>query len=213
MRNWKFAISSADEAPDSAPILLKGDICEILKEAARLGYDAVEIHVRETDDIDYEVIKKCRDEYNIKISAIVTGRLNTHGKCNLMDDIPYIAHAAVEGIKTYIGIASNLDADIVLGWVRGNVPPGGRKSKYMSRLAKKLKILAEFAAQRNVKIFVEVINRYETNVFNTAKEIVVFLENYNIPNCYVHLDTFHMNIDEVDSAEAIITCGEKLGYM
>lgn len=213
MKNWKFAISSADEAPDTAPILLRGDICDNLREAARLGYDAIEIHTRETEEIDYEAIKKCCDENNVKVAAIVTGRLNTEGKCNLMDDIPYTTLAAIEGMKTYIDIASKLDTDIVLGWAKGNVPAGGKREKYMKRLAKNLKILAEYAVDKGVKINIEVINRYEVNVFTTAKEILDFLEKYNVSNCYVHLDTFHMNIDETDPIEAIKICKGKLGYM
>jgi sugar phosphate isomerase/epimerase len=213
MRNYKFGISSADEAPNNAPIPLKGGICEIIKEAASLGYDAIEIHIRESDDIDYETVKKCCDEYNIKISAVVTGRLYTEGKCNLMDSIPYINEAAIKGIKTYIDIASNLNTNIVIGWVKGNVPSGKNRVKYMNRLAKNLKILSEYAVHMDVKLFIEVINRYEVNVFNTAKETKEFLEKHNIQNCYIHLDTFHMNIDETDPVEAILTCEKKLGYI
>lgn len=213
MKSWRFAVSSADEAPDTAPILLQGGICDNLREAARLGYDAIEIHTRETEEIDYEAIKKCCDDNNVKIAAIITGRLNTEGKCNLMDDIPYITIAAIEGMKTYIDIASKLETNIVIGWAKGNVPAGGKREKYMKRLAKNLKILAEYASEKGVRIYLEVINRYEVNVFTTAKETVDFLEEYNVSNCYVHLDTFHMNIDETDPIEAIKTCGEKLGYM
>lgn len=213
MRNWKFAVSAADEAPNTAPILLKGDIFDNLREAAGLGYDAIEVHMRETEEIDYEKIKKCCVENNIKVAAIITGRLNTQGKCNLIDDIPYVTDAAMEGMKTYIDTASKLDTDIVIGWAKGNVPDGGNREKYMKRLAKNLKILATYAENMGVKIYIEVINRYEVNVFTTAKETLDFLDKYNVSNCYVHLDTFHMNIDENDSVEAIRACKYKLGYI
>jgi sugar phosphate isomerase/epimerase len=40
-----------------------------------------------------------------------------------------------------------------------------------------------------------------------------FIEKNKLENCFVHLDTFHMGIDETDPAAAIQLCGKKLGYM
>ena len=105
-----------------------------------------------------------------------------------------------------------LEADIVIGWVKGNVPKGGKREKYLDRLAKNLRILAAYGAERNVKLNLEVINRYEVNIFTTARETVDFLETYQLDNCYVHLDTFHMGIDECDPVEAIRISKGRLGY-
>ena len=112
---WKLAVSSADDAPESAPILLKGTICDNLKKASLLGYDAIEVHMRENDPVDYAAIKAAEKKYGVKVCMIITGRLNTEGKCNLTDDRPYIVKAAMEGLKQYIDIASGLKADLVIG--------------------------------------------------------------------------------------------------
>jgi predicted regulator of amino acid metabolism with ACT domain len=95
MRQWEYALSTADEAPETAPILLKGTICDNLKKASELGYQAIEIHMREDEEIDCEEIKRTMRDYHIKISQIITGRLNTEGKCSLMADEPYITAAAM----------------------------------------------------------------------------------------------------------------------
>jgi len=213
MRKWRLAVSSADRAPESAPILLQGTITENLLQAAKLGYDAIEVHTRETAQLDYDEIEKIVASSGVKVCMVITGRLNTEGKCSLIDDRPYVVNAAIEGMKQYIDMASKLNADIVIGWVRGNIPQGGNKEYYFNRLAQNLKILAEYGKQKNVKLNIEVINRYEINTFNTAKETVDFIEKYDIPNCYVHLDTFHMNIEEKDFKEAISICKSKLGYV
>ncbi|NDL68376.1 sugar phosphate isomerase/epimerase family protein [Anaerotalea alkaliphila] len=213
MKEWKYAVSSADEAPDTAPILLKGSILDNLREAARLGYDAIEVHLRETEELDYDAINRTMEETGVRISMIVTGRLNTEGKCNLMDEVPYVAAAAVEGMKLYIDMASRLEAGIVIGWVKGNVPPGKNRDKYMARLARNLRILAEYAQERDVRLNLEVINRYEVNVFTTAQETMEFLDRNGIKNCYLHLDTFHMGIDETNPVETIRACKGRIGYM
>ena len=212
MKTWKMALSSADEAPSTAPILLQGSVEHNLQMAAQLGYDAIEIHTREDAELDYHAIQKACTCFGTQIAAVVTGRLNTEGKCSLMADEPYIVSAAMDGMRKYIDMAQKLKADLVVGWVKGNIPQGQNREKYMSRLAKNLQILNDYGKERSVKLNIEVINRYEVNVFTTADEIMTFLETYPLDNCYAHLDTFHMGIDECDPVAAIHRCKGKLGY-
>lgn len=208
----KYALSSADSAPDSAPILLKSNIIENIKTAAALGYQGLEVHTRETASFNYEEIKSVSDEYGVAIASIVTGRLNTQGQVNLIDDRPYITDWALQGIRKYIDMASKLRTNIIIGWMKGKIPEGANPEPYMERLAQNLRIICSEAKEQGVKVFLEVINRYEVNIFTTAKETIDFLAKWDIPNGYVHLDTFHMNIDETNPLEAIRICRGKLGY-
>jgi sugar phosphate isomerase/epimerase len=212
MGKWKYALSSAEAAPNTAPILLKGDICTNLKTAAGLGFDGLEVHMREDITPDYEKIGQVSDECGVKVVTVVTGRLNTQGKVNLIDDRPYITEAAMQGMRKYIQIAAVLGSDLIVGWVKGLIPDGADPQVYLNRLAANLRQICKEAEAEGVKIFVEVINRYEVNIFTTARETLDFLDTREIPNCYVHLDTFHMNIDETDPLEAIRLCGKRLGY-
>lgn len=212
MRKWKIAVSSADEAPATAPILLQGSVVDNLQKAASLGYDAIEVHTREDVEFDYDAIRVAYGTTGVRVAMVITGRLNTEGMCSLIADEPYIVSAAMDGMKQYIDMAQQMEADIVIGWVKGNIPKGGRREKYLDRLARNLKKLANYAAERNVRLNIEVINRYEVNIFTTADELMSFLEKYDIDNCYAHLDTFHMEIDESDPAEAIRRCKGRLGY-
>lgn len=213
MRNWKLAVSSADRAPETAPILLHGTVNENLYQAAQLGYNGIEVHTRETEQFDYNEIEKAVKASGVSVCMIITGRLNTEGKCSLIDDRPYITQAAIQGMKQYIDMAAKFGADIVIGWVRGKIPEGGNREFYLKRLAENLKTIGEYGKSKNVKLNLEVINRYEVNIFTTARETVDFIEKYNLENCYVHLDTFHMGIDECNFQEAIYACKNKLGYV
>ena len=208
----RFALSSADSAPDSAPILLKNDIISNLKEASSLGYQGLEVHTRETALFKYDEITKVMDEYGIAVSAVVTGRLFTQGMVNLTDDRPYITDSAMQGMFTYIKMASRLKSDIIIGWAKGKIPENASPEPYMERLARNLRLICNEADSQGVKVFLEAINRYETNIFRTAKELMEFLNFWDIQNSFVHLDTFHMNIEESDPIEAIRVCGKKLGY-
>ena len=214
MKQWKIAGSSADAAPLTAPILMIGDVASNLRKAGALGYDAIEIHTREDVELDYEGIAKAAAESGCKVGMVITGRLNTEGKCDLISDIPYIAKAAVDGMKQYVDMAARLGAEgLVIGWVKGNVPAGGDRAKYMARLAHNLKIINDYAKGKGIRLNIEVINHYEVNVFTTAEETMSFLEAHpELDNCYAHLDTFHMNIDECDPVAAIRRCKGRLGY-
>lgn len=208
----RFAISSAWSAPSTAPIVLTGGITDNMIRAAMMGYQGLEIHMRETTVLDYEKIAQVSQEYNIGVSAVVTGRLNTEGKVSLIDDRPYVSEAAIEGLRAYTLMASKLKTDLIIGWVKGNIPPAGDREFYMERLAHNLRIVCQEAKERGVRILIEVINRYEVNIFNTTEELLAFLSMWEIPNAYVHLDTFHMNIEESNPYEAIRACGNQLGY-
>ncbi|MDR0376195.1 MAG: sugar phosphate isomerase/epimerase [Spirochaetaceae bacterium] len=208
----RYALSSAGEAPASAPIVLTGDIYASLRTAAELGYAGIELHLREDDPLDLGRVKAAAAELGVRFSALATGRLCTQGGVNLIDDRPYIVEAALKGMRTYIEQAAALETDLIIGWIKGKVPDGAGRSPYMDRLAVHLKALCAEAAERGVKVFVEVINRYETNIFTTAAETLDFIDSRGILNCFVHLDTFHMNIEETDAIEAIRAAGKRLGY-
>jgi sugar phosphate isomerase/epimerase len=55
--------------------------------------------------------------------------------------------------------------------------------------------------------------RYESNVLNTAAQAMELLEDANHPNIFVHLDSYHMNIEESSLELAVQLCGSKLGYV
>ena len=134
MKNWKYAVSSADAAPVTAPILLQGSVVENLEKAAKLGYDAIEVHTREDVELDYDAIRDAYARTGARVAMVITGRLNTEGMCSLVADEPYIVSAAMDGMRQYIDMAQKLEAGIVVGWVKGNVPKGGKREKYLDRL-------------------------------------------------------------------------------
>lgn len=72
--------------------------------------------------------------------------------------------------------------------------------------------VAEIAAKSGITLGLEVVNRYESNVLNTASQAVEFCKRVNVPNVKVHLDVYHMNIEESDIASAIKDTGDYLGY-
>lgn len=80
------------------------------------------------------------------------------------------------------------------------------------RSAQILNEVAEVAAKSDITLCLEVVNRYETNICNTAAQGVEMCKLVGAPNVKVHLDVYHMNIEESDMTAAIIETGPHIGY-
>ena len=72
--------------------------------------------------------------------------------------------------------------------------------------------VAEEAKPLGVDIVLEVVNRFETNLLNTAAQGLKYIEDSGSDHLRLHLDTFHMNIEEANPAAAIRLAGDKIGY-
>ena len=73
--------------------------------------------------------------------------------------------------------------------------------------------LAEKAKAVGITIGLEFVNRYESNLLNTSAQTVEFIKETGSDNLVVHLDSYHMNIEEKDFREPVFDAGDLLGYV
>jgi D-psicose/D-tagatose/L-ribulose 3-epimerase len=76
-----------------------------------------------------------------------------------------------------------------------------------------LRRLAAEAAARDMTLGLEICNRYETNVINTARDALRLADDVGADNVFIHLDSYHMNIEEDDFATPVVEVGDRLGYV
>lgn len=92
-------------------------------------------------------------------------------------------------------------------------PPGEpEKKRYRALSISSLREVMKRAEDRGVLLHLEVVNRFEQFLMNTASEGVSYVREVESPNCRLLLDTFHMNIEEDSFAAAIRTAGKLLGH-
>lgn len=93
-------------------------------------------------------------------------------------------------------------------------PPEGMTDKrpYVERAVDSVKKVIGIAESYNIKYAIEVVNRFEQWLVNDAREAVAFCDAVGSPNCMVHLDTFHMNIEEDSFRDAILSCKGRIGH-
>jgi D-psicose/D-tagatose/L-ribulose 3-epimerase len=71
---------------------------------------------------------------------------------------------------------------------------------------------ADIAKQAGVDLVLEIVNRFESNLLNTTAQGLDFIKATGSDHVRLHLDTFHMNIEEANPAAAIRLAGDKIGY-
>jgi D-psicose/D-tagatose/L-ribulose 3-epimerase len=73
--------------------------------------------------------------------------------------------------------------------------------------------LAEKATASDITIGLEFVNRYESNLLNTVAQTMEYIREVGAPNVVVHLDSYHMNIEEANFRDPVFECGDRLGYV
>ncbi|MCG5217850.1 sugar phosphate isomerase/epimerase family protein [Streptosporangium sp. KLBMP 9127] len=76
-----------------------------------------------------------------------------------------------------------------------------------------LRRLAQEAGGRGMTLGLEICNRYETNVINTARDALRLADDIGEDNVLIHLDTYHMNIEEDDLVRPTQEVADRLGYV
>ena len=107
--------------------------------------------------------------------------------------------------KTYSGVD-------IAAWNKTFMEGITDKSATWERSISAVKEIMKVAEDKGITFAVEVVNRYESSLVNTAEEAVKYVDEVGSPNCKILLDTYHMNIEEDSFAGAIKLVGNRLGH-
>lgn len=213
-QNIRFSVTAAPWALKGAPVLFCGDNLRQQFELAKsLGYDAVELHLRAPEDVSVSQILSFCEKFGISVSAIATGLAKLVDQLCFIDEDPKVRTAAVQRIKDFIDLSAILKCGIVIGSMRGVISNLDNRDIEDKRMSDCVNDILHYNEAAKVPIYLEVINRYENNYLNTAEETLEYVNSFHNDCLFVHLDTFHMNIEERSLERAIISCGSKLGYI
>lgn len=181
---------------------------------ARLGFDILEVGAAPLPDYTPEQIKSlrsCAQNNGIELTAGY-GPTFDH---NMSSSDPSIVKNAIEWYKRLFDVMGQLDIHLIGGALYSYWPvnfDNADKPEDWKRSVEGMQILAPIAAQYDINMGMEVLNRFENHILNTAEEGVAFVKEVNEDNVKVMLDTFHMNIEETSISDAIRTAGSLLGH-
>lgn len=212
---FQYALALSTHKTVFGPVLFAGNIEGGFAELHQCGFHHVELSVRNVDDLLFKKLETLLHRYDLNITAIATGQGCLHDQLCLSAADPNLRSAAVRRMIEIIDMAHHFNADVIIGGVRGKfVGSSENQAKQHSGLLESIQTCCEHARIQGVTLLLETINRYETNCINTAAQAVDLIQNLGKPpNLKVLLDTFHMNIEEVDLHKTIRAVGKHLGYV
>jgi sugar phosphate isomerase/epimerase len=183
------------------------------REAARHGFDGVEIFPTHADDLDGLALRGLLREHGLQLAALGTGAGWVRRKLTLTDPDPHARMTARDFAAAIVDFAGGFGAPAIIGSMQGRVADGGDREQTLAWLREELDQLGPRAHALGVPLLYEPLNRYETNLFNTVAESVEFLGTLRTRNVRLLLDLFHMNIEEADLAAAIRAGGPHVGHI
>jgi len=206
----KLSIVLSTQPAQFQAATFKGDLETNLSRIAGLGYDGVELAIRDPKLIDLGELDRLVQKYNLAVPAIGTGQAWGEEGLSFTDPDEAVRRAAIERIKSHVPVAAHFKAAIIIGLVRGIVKPGVTSEQAMTWLVEALRECSTAAAPAGVRLALEPINRYETTLINNAGQGLELIERVGLDNFGLLLDTFHMNIEEPSIEGSIARTGSRV---
>ena len=193
----------------------EADYVPYVERVARLGFDALEVGAKPLPDYTEEQIRALRRSAESNGIALTAGYGPSYDH-NIGSSDRQIRDNAQEWFKKLFHVMGQLEIRHLGGalysyWPIDFTKPV-RKEEDWKYSVEGTRLLADLARPYGIQLGMEVLNRFENHLLNTAEEGIRFVREVAKDNVKVMLDTFHMNIEEDDMAGAIRAAGSLLGH-
>jgi len=174
------------------------------------GFDLIEIPLMDVDAFDSALARRMLEDNGLAVTA----SLGLTDATDLSSDDPAVVRAGEDLLERCLDHVATMGGDVLCGVIysamRKYMTPTTERGVAHSQDA--IGRLAGKAAQRGIRLSLEVVNRYESNVFNTGRGGLQFLDGIGSDDVSLHLDTYHMNIEESDLFQPVLDADRRLGY-
>ena len=182
-----------------------------ISSTAAAGYDVIEIPALDPSRIDIASTRELLERHGLR--PTISLGLSFDADIN-SQDVACVARGRdtlMSALEVSRGIGSTYLGGVIFGAMAkysGPTTAGARANSVAV-----IKELAQEARASDTIIGLEFVNRYESNLLNTAQQTLDYLDLVGEDNVVVHADVYHMNIEESDFRTPILACGERLGYV
>jgi len=179
-----------------------------------MGFDLVEIALEDPSHVDADEIRDVLLDTGLGVSicgAFGPSRdLTSEDPANIQNSLDYIEQA--------LEIGATVGASILAGPMYSAVGkarqvPADQKKREFDMAVDGLKKAGILAEKYGLTLAIEPLNRFETDLINTAAQVRSLIDAIDSPAVKVHLDTFHMNIEEESVLDAIRLIGDDLAHV
>jgi sugar phosphate isomerase/epimerase len=178
-----------------------------LNRMSDLGYDKIEIQ-GSPELYDTNHVLKLLKSYHLTCWGAVTLMF---GDRNLLAKDVSKRKKTIQYVKDVIQMVHRLEGEMVsvVPATVGKIVPEGKPEDEWLLAVEGLQEIYEYSENLGISIGIEPINRFETYFINRSDQALALAEEVG-PNCGVCLDTFHMNIEEINIVDSIINSKDRL---
>lgn len=194
----------------------RADYRKYVRKVKRLGFDLLEISCAPLPEMTREearALRACAEEEGIALTAGYGPRPEQ----NLASPDPQIVRNGLEFWEKTFAVLEELGVKTVGGglysyWPADYTRPVDKAGDW-ERAVLGMRRLSQLADRHGIETLgMEVLNRHEGYLLNTAQEGTAFVREVDRGNVKVMLDTYHMNMEEDDFRQAILDAGPLLGH-
>jgi sugar phosphate isomerase/epimerase len=205
-------VSLVEEAR-GGPFVFWHDLADSFGRAQKLGFDGIEIFPPAADAVEPARLRLLLNDHGLALAAVGTGAGWVKRRLTLTHPDVAARVKARDFIREIIDFAGQFHAPAIIGSMQGKSGDGVEHPTALGYLADALESLGEHARQYKVPLIYEPLNRYETNLANTLDSGAKILRSLSTSNVVLLADLFHMNIEEINPADAIRSARKHVGHV
>jgi len=175
------------------------------------GFDLLEIPLLDPYGFDVAGAQRALARQPLTIAASLG--LGDHS--DISSGEPEKVRAGEQLLGKALEVLSDLGSQYLIGVLYGVLKkyPGPATAAGRASSQDVLGRVSERAASLGITLALEVVNRYEANLFNTVRGAMAYLDELGDPRIKLHVDTYHMNIEESDLFSPVLDAGDRIGYV
>jgi D-psicose/D-tagatose/L-ribulose 3-epimerase len=179
--------------------------------SAEAGYDLIEFPVFSPDEMDIPAIVKALANHGLEATCSLG--LGFDNDINSND--PESVARGEQTLDDALSMARDIGSKYLGGVIFSALGPYPEMPTAVGRENSQAVIgrLADKAKASGITVGLEFVNRYESNLLNTSAQTVEYIREIGSDNLVVHLDSYHMNIEENNFRDPVFDAGDLLGYV
>ncbi|MCP2032163.1 D-psicose/D-tagatose/L-ribulose 3-epimerase [Okibacterium sp. HSC-33S16] len=187
------------------------DVALAVNQAQTAGYDILELSLHDAKNIDTAAAKSALTDAGLDI---VCSR-GLAFDADISSDDPAVVAKGADLLHYSLQVTHDLGGTLLTGALYSALGKYGHAltATGRSNVVSVLTELAQEARTKGMTLGLEICNRYETNVINTASEALTLADDIGEDNVLIHLDSYHMNIEEDNFVRPVLLVGDRLGYV
>ncbi len=172
------------------------------------GASVIEVPLLDPDTFDSAGTRRATERHGVEVVCSL-GLPDDLDVTSRGDDVAAFLDGALSAAQA---AGSEVLSGVTYGTI-GKTSGSAPTDRELDAICRLVEHVSKTARRLNMRLGLEPCNRYETHLLNTAQQTADLIQRTGADNVFIHLDTYHMNIEEAGMAEGFAGAAKFLGYV